>query len=275
MELHTLLDTQFGPHGDAILRRRLAEGADPNARDPQTGETPLHVATRRRRAAAVAALLDHGAAIDARTRGGKTAYVHALRRGFSEVASMLAQRGSDTSIEPADALAIAVGDGRLDEAAALLQDAPSLVRTGNPEEDRLLADMAGRDATAAVAFLVDAGADPAAVGLDGGAALHQSAWFGQPRNARLLLDAGADVDDFDNDHESSPLGWAVHGSRYSAGARERQDAYVELVQMLLDAGARLHYPDAPKSDAYWQRLLRDATPRVLEVLERTNDRRDG
>ena len=41
--------------------------------------------------------------------------------------------------------------------------------------------------------------------------LHQAAWFGQPDNARLLIEAGAPLDVFDSVHESSPLGWAAHG----------------------------------------------------------------
>ena len=82
---------------------------------------------------------------------------------------------------------------------------PDAVRTGNAEEDRLLADVAGR------------------------------------------VDAGAPLDFFDAIHKSSPIGWAVHGSRYSGGAEERQYA---------DPG-----------DAYLRRLLHDATPQVREVLE--------
>jgi hypothetical protein len=96
--------------------------------------------------------------------------------------------------------------------------------------------------------------------------LHQAAWFGQPDNARLLISAGAPLDVFEAPHESSPIGWAVHGSRYSGGAEERQDAYVALVRMLLAAGSSLHYPGEPKSDAYFRRLLVDATPGVGEVL---------
>jgi hypothetical protein len=58
----------------------------------------------------------------------------------------------------------------------------------------------------------------------------------------------------------------VHGSRYSGGADAHQDAYVELVRMLLDAGSSLRYPGKPRSAAYLRRLRRDATPRVLECL---------
>jgi ankyrin repeat protein len=113
-----------------------------------------------------------------------------------------------------------------------------------------------------VRLLIDAGADLAATGLDGGTALHQAAWFGQPENARLLIAAGAPLGIFDETHDSSPLGWAVHGSRYSGDAETRQDAYVELVVLLLDAGSGL------KDEAYLQRLRNDASPRVAALLPR-------
>ncbi len=171
MTLHELLDLHYCADGDATLRRMLAEGADPDLRHGPRAETPLHVATRRRRSTAVDILLTHGADLNAR-------------------------------------------------------------------------------------------------GLDAGTPLHQAAWFGQPANARLLIAAGAPLDVFDDDHGSSPLHWAVHGSRFSGGAEERQDAYVELVEMLLAAGSSLHYPGYPHGDAYKKRLLEHATARVRDVLHR-------
>ncbi|MXX71666.1 MAG: hypothetical protein F4205_04460 [Gemmatimonadetes bacterium] len=267
MTLHELLDFHYGVDGDDVLRRMLAQGADPDVRGGQHAETPLHVATRRRRSTAVAILLDHGADIDARTAGGKTAYAHAIRRGFDEVAALLAGRGASTGLNEADRFAVAIVNGELDEARAILEAHPDVARTGNPEEDRLLADVAGRNDRQAVEFLVDAGADLTAPGLDSGTPLHQAAWFGQPGNGRLLIDAGAPLDVFDDIHEASPIHWAVHGSQCSGAAEERQDAYVQLVEMLLAAGSSLHYPGDPGGDAYVERLFGDASPRVRKVLQ--------
>ena len=212
MNLHEFLDCNYGPSGDALLRERLAQGEESSAF--VHGETPLHVATRRRRRNAVAILLDHGADMDAKNGDGKTAYAHALRRGFHEVAQLLAERRADTGLNDADRLAVAVVGGQFDDARVLLMQNPGAVRTGNPEEDRLLADVAGRNDSRAVTVLIEAGADLTAPGLDSGTPLHQAAWFGQPANARLLIEAGAPLDVFDRIHESSPLGWAVHGSDY-------------------------------------------------------------
>ena len=99
-----------------------------------------------------------------------------------------------------------------------------------------------------------------------GVALHQAAWFGQPDNARLLIAAGSALEVFDATHRSSPLGWAVHGSRYSGGAEERQEHYVALVRMFLEAGSALHYP-GETGGRYRRRLLDDASPRVRPLLE--------
>lgn len=264
--LHDLLDWHYGSDGAATLRLRLGEGAEVDGRHPDSGETPLHVAVRRRRLEATRILLDHGAEVDARTVGGKTAWTHAVRRGFGEVADLLADRGADTRLEPADTFAVAVVSGRLDDAAELLREHPGIVRTGNPEEDRLLADVAGRGDLRPVRFLVEAGADLEARALDDGTPLHQAAWFGQPENARCLVDAGAPLDVFDRAHRASPLHWAVHGSRYSGDSEKRQDAYRAIVSLLLEAGAALHYPDEPEGDAYLRRLHQDATDAVRVLL---------
>lgn len=263
MKLHEFLDCHYGADGAKALRRRLAAGEDPEER--VDGETALHVAVRRRRVQAIEILLAGGADIDARSDHGKTAFAHALRRGFGDVVKVLREHGADEALNEADRLAVAIVHGRLDEARELLTEHPGAVRTGNPEEDRLLADVAGRNPSEPVALLIAAGADLAAPALDGGTPLHQAAWFGQPANARLLLEAGAPLDVFDPTHDASPIHWVAHGSRYSGGAEARLDAYVELARMLLEAGSSLNYPGDP-SDAYRERLLRDAAPPVEAVL---------
>lgn len=85
-----------------------------------------------------------------------------------------------------------------------------------------------------------------------------------------MIDAGAPLDLFDTTHDSSPLGWAVHGSRYSGDAAAREADYVEIARMLLEAGSSLHYPDRPADDAYRQRLLADASTGVERVLRETS-----
>ncbi len=265
MNLHDFLDVGFHEGGLDELARRIDAGADLEQRLGLLRETPLHVATRRRRLDAVTMLADRGAELDALNADGKTAYAHALRRTFDEVAEFLAARGADTTLPPSDRFARLVATGDLDAARAMLGDDPSLARTGKPEEDRLLADMAGRNDTAPVALLIDAGADLAAPALDGGSALHQAAWFGQPANARQLIDAGAPLHVRCEAHDLTPLGWAAHGSRYSGGADERIEHYLEIARMLIDAGGA---PD-PSTDAGRNdiaELFRDSGPPMHALL---------
>ena len=263
--LHRILDTEYD---SARLKELLDRGADPNAVDSESGEPPVLTAARRRRLDAVSTLLDHGADPDRPGRHGKTAWAHAIRRGFFEVSDRLEEAGAAKELTAADRLAVALSRKDLDEARRIMAEDPACVRTGNPEEDRLLADVAGRPEADPVRLLIDAGADLTAPGLDGGTPLHQTAWFGQPANARLLIDAGAPLDIFDPVHDSSPLHWAVHGSRYSGHAELRQAAYVELTRMLLEAGSRLTYPPelAGAERSYRQRLMADASTAVAEVL---------
>lgn len=267
--LNHLLDDEYSLDG---LNALLMAGADVSRIDPLTGEAPIHVAARRRRLEAVQRLLDAGAEIDVHNSNGKTAWAHCVRRGFDEIAEVLAQRGADTSLPPADAFAVALIHQDLDRARQILDAHPGVQRTGNPEEDRLLADLAGRLATRPVAFLIEVGADLVAPALDDGTPLHQAAWFGSPQNARLLVEAGAPLDSWDSVHHMTPLGWAVHGSRYSGDAEIRQDAYVAIVRLLLGAGATLEHPESyPPASNYLTRLRRDASPAVLELLPDIGD----
>jgi len=318
MTLQDLLDFNYGPDGDEALRRMLAAGADPNGdvyKEPRMDglDAPIHVAARRRRVKAVEILLDHGADINARNGHGKTAYAHAIRRGFNDVVAVLrarsvekvldASQGAsmatstdkplaaplearvdaslkpslDTFLTPADEFAVAIVEGNLDGAQRILAEDPRVIRTGNPEEDRLLADVAGRLNPAPVMLLIRAGADLAAPGLDGGTPLHQTAWFGSPMNARMLIAAGAPLDVLDSTHRTTPLGWAAHGSRYSGGADRRPEVYVEIVNMLLDAGAGFAGVAAGAYAAAGtiandqklnDRIMKDASEQVRETLVR-------
>ncbi|MFT4605219.1 MAG: ankyrin repeat protein [Rhodothermales bacterium] len=261
--LHFRLDWDY-PSGD-WLSEQLGSVDDLEAREGLFGETLLLIAARRRRVEAIKVLLSAGADPEATNVRGKTAYAHSVRRGFSDVAQVLVAAGASTLLSLPDQLAYACSRGDFAGARRLLREYPEIACTGNPEEDRLLADLAGRNDSGAVVMLIEAGADLSATALDGGTALHQACWFGQPRTARLLVNAGARLDTFDNAHESSPIGWVTHGSTNSGGAAERQDRYVSLARILTGAGCSLEYPDEP-GDAYLKRLLKDASPAVATVI---------
>ena len=263
--LHEFIDHDYGRTGDRKLQKMLAAGADPNESWGQFAESALHVAARRRRVSACRILLDNGARIDSTTAGGKTAYIHAARRGFKDVCNLLRSRDASTSATDADQLAIAISNLDRRTAEAILVSNPGLANTGNPEEDRLLADVAGRKAAWPIKMLIEAGADLTCRGLDDGTPLHQAAWFGQPHQVRSLLDAGAPVSLCDGNFGGTPLGWAVHGSKLSGGARRRQRAYKSIVHMLLATEGALQHSDGPR--AYHARLVASASRPIRNVLE--------
>ena len=262
--LYGVLDAAYDPRRLEFL---LARGADPELGAGPRGETALHVAARRRRADAVRLLAARGARLEALNRGGKTAYQHAARRGFDDVCAALREAGATDALGPRDRFAVLLVQGELDTARALAA-AGDAVELENPEETRLLPDLAGRPARLQeTGFLVDLGVPLDARGLDGGTALHQAAWFGAPEAVELLVARGAPLELLCEEHGSTPLGWVAHGSRWSGDAAARQAAYVRAAELLLAAGASLSHPLAPEDDSgAW--LLEDASEEVARVLRR-------
>ncbi|MEW1655183.1 ankyrin repeat domain-containing protein [Streptomyces sp. NPDC093707] len=79
----------------ALVLARLDRGADPTALAPGSGETALHLVAAHGSAEAVAALLDHGAAVDAPDGEGCTPLWHAVCHGSEETAEVLLRAGAD------------------------------------------------------------------------------------------------------------------------------------------------------------------------------------
>lgn len=259
--LHWVLDVRFS---EGALDGLLERGADIGLPAGPMGETPLHVAVRRRRREAVQRLCDAGVDLDAVTTGGMTAYRHAVRRNFPEIADMLRERGADATQTAGDELALALHARDWDTARGLVQRASEPFSEWNAEECRLLPDLAGTDKVEAVQILLDAGIGIESRGLEDGTALHQAAWFGQPEMIAMLLERGARIDVRGEAYDSTPLGWAAHGSAYSGGAGSRQDAYVKIVELLLAAGAS--FPG--DEDVHDHPQLGDASEAVAAVLRR-------
>lgn len=243
--LHAVIDRAADP---ARIRHLFNRGADPDRSAGHVDETPLLVAVRRRRLEVVKDLLDLGVDIDAKTAGGKTGFAHAARRGFREIESYLGHAGADRTLTPADQLAVALSASDLDRAKAIVAEHPEAAKSRSPEESRISADLAGRPAPKLLEWLLDAGGDTEARGLDGGTPVQQAAWFGQPECAKLLIDRGADLTVRCTAHGSNPVGWVAHGSLWSGDAEQRMNAYVEIAEALVKAGAPVP-PDVPAADA--------------------------
>jgi hypothetical protein len=84
--------------------------------------------------------------------------------------------------------------------------------------------------------LLDAGARPQLRGLSGETALHWAALLGEDRLAARLIQ-NADPNLKDEEHQSSSLGWAVHGWCNSPGGNHGRQ--LEVVRLLVAAGARV------------------------------------
>ena len=116
----------------AFVERLLGAGADVNAREEQKGQTALMWAAAENHVPVVSALIDAGAAVDARSKGGFTPLRFAVRRGHLKVVRLLLAAGANpnTRVMPEDpapstvpnsALALAILNARDDVALLLLE----------------------------------------------------------------------------------------------------------------------------------------------------------
>jgi ankyrin repeat protein len=216
------------------LRLLLAAGTDPS-RVNHRGETSLHWAVWRGRSAAIVeALLDAGAAIDARRPDGVTAYVLAVRSGQTETAKLLASRGANTELSVLDRF---VGDCAAADPAELARLAAAPPFEELPEEyARLLPDFASSHRTSAVRVLLAAGVNVDTRGELGGTSLHWACWKGYADLVKLLLEHGASLTVEDTQFHAPPAGWLDHGRE---NCHEGDGDYPLVEQLLREAGAKI------------------------------------
>ena len=82
----------------AAMKQALADGADPNTKDPQSGSTLLATAALMGHTEVVALLLEHGADVNAKSRDGGTALHTAAFLGRAETVKRLLEKGADTTL---------------------------------------------------------------------------------------------------------------------------------------------------------------------------------
>ena len=105
------------------LQLLLARGATVNVKENWRGQTALMWAVAERHPAAARLLLDHGADVGARSKGGLTALLFAVRAGDLESLRLLLDRRADvhdTASDGTSALTLAIINARFDVALVLL-----------------------------------------------------------------------------------------------------------------------------------------------------------
>jgi ankyrin repeat protein len=209
-----------------IIETLLKAGANANAAVSQYGDTPLMAASRAGKADAVKLLLDHGANVNAKESwGGTTALMWAAAERHSEVIRLLVARGADVNarskVVPAPQ---ARGDGNM------LGFAPRDLKADETPDSLVR----GRELNV---VLPSGGLTP----------LMFAAREGDLESARILLSAGAKVDESAGD-SSSALGLAI------------QNGFYELASFLIDQGSDIHHAD-----------LNGCTPLWLAVHVRNHD----
>ena len=82
----------------AAMKQGLADGADPNTKDLQSGNTLLATAALMGHTEIVTLLLEHGADVNARSRDDGTALHAAAFLGRTETVKLLLKKGADTTL---------------------------------------------------------------------------------------------------------------------------------------------------------------------------------
>lgn len=210
--------------GDEV-RRIVA--ADPSAivrrmSRNENHQLPLHFAARKNRGAMVELLLELGADPLATDGSGLPVAAYAATRDVDRPVMEAIHRLTLAELDSADRghratrgavvdLVACLSLGDLELAERLLRDDAEIVRRGGA-----LHILAKRNETAAVAWLLDHGADPNARWMHWDAEvtpLHLTVYGDGDQCARLLLAAGADVRMRDSKHDGDAIGWAEHFGR--------------------------------------------------------------
>jgi hypothetical protein len=171
------------------------------------------------------------------------AYALAVRFGRDDLAQTLVELGARAQASAFDEFVGACRRGDEARARQLLAGDPRLGE--RLREDEMIARAAADGNDAAVALLHDFGVPLSNRGGGmGGTPLHWAAWWGRVSTVELLLDRGGDARADSPNLFSTPLGWAVHGSRNSPRAGDED--YLVVGRRLAEAGAPIEdvYADA-------------------------------
>lgn len=225
-----------------IVSELLEVGCDPNPLNTIQGATPLHLASRNGHRDVVKALLDHKA--DAKHTGqyGRTVVHVATVFGHSKVVELLV-RESDVDINARDednVTAVYVGslwgNWKAVETLVKLGADPNIGdrAPGLPQWNPLVCAVE-EGHTLCVQALLEAGAEPNFIGLDG-TPIRYAVSAGRLDMCRMLIEKGADL----HHPKIDPpiLMYAINSPRM-----ENAETRLEIVRLLLNHGAKLDVAD--------------------------------
>lgn len=211
-----------------IVRALLEAGAKPDA-FTTTGVTALHFAAEADDAEAVNALIEHGADVDARDSfSSRTPLMFASVRNAVASVQALVAGGADLSATTAVKNYVEIAEANTaerDQRARVRKAAEEPDPDAEEEEPRTPPNQTTPAEEPADPNVPKLLSSMEQIGLQGGfAALHFAAREGHQIAARVLVEAGADVNQLTAGDESSPLLVAVINGNY------------DLARNLLDAG---------------------------------------
>lgn len=156
-------------------------------------------------------LLEHGA----NASGREDRYTHrthvanAVMAGQGDIVDLLVAHGAPRpNLSTADRFRMAVVCGDTGEARRLASENAGLSR-----QPALLVRLAQSNRLDAVRLLLDLGADPNAMTMNGRVALHEATWAGYREMIDLLMEQGARLDVRSRAHDGTPVGYAHHAGR--------------------------------------------------------------
>jgi ankyrin repeat protein len=243
-----------------VIDRLIKAGADPRAPFNATGDTALMMAARTGKTDALRVLLESGSEANAKeTWGGTTALMWAVAEGHADAARLLIAAGADVNARSAY---VAAANGRGFEGRT-----PNTNRAETRSEEFASGWLtplmfAARDGRVELArMLVDAGADVDAGAGDGKTALAMAIFNGNFDVASLLVSRKADVNKADA-QRFTPLFWAVDRRNMETAPNFPWMVTADplpLIRALLDAGAN---PNALVNNTPRARM-REGSPRIV------------
>jgi ankyrin repeat protein len=197
-------------------------------------------------------LLDYGADIDAPQGAGNNQHIvlGCMANGRGEAAIYLAQQGAKLNLESA------AGVGRLDVVRSYFNDEHELINGASREQlSSAFLWASGYGQTDVVEYLLAQGVDLTATGPQKQTALHWAGMFHHADVVKLLLKHQAPLE-----IENEFGGTALDQTLWSAAHGRNADAYVPVIELLLDAGGKVPPGIPPISPAIDELLTRHGSP---------------